>query len=588
MKTISRIALAAFACVAAYAQTPAITAVLDSATNTPNIAQGSIFIVKGTNLSAAGYVPAAPPPMLPTIAGTGVSITFTPAAGGAATPALMFYVYNVGGVNQLAALAPSKLAPGSYQVRVTYNNNTSAPFTATIVQRKFGLLTADGTGGGLAVVQNYVSQTQLDVNRFTTFTTSGITFSPAQPGGTLIAWGTGLGPIGGDDAQAPGAVDFRSQVDIKVIVGGVTITPFYAGRAPTLPGADQIDFTMPDNIPTGCTVSFQVSVGGVLSNPAFIAIAPSKGSAACTIPGLTTDQLSRLDQGGSFVAGNFNLTQFSTSTSNPLDPTSGPIQAKIESASGSFNRYPGTQLSSVSALTNSSGQCYVFRRTGKQNELIYGAAASALDAGAVTLTGPNSLNKTFTKTDNVYSLSLGTSFTGLQLPPGITLPPGFGGSPVITQGTFTVTGAGGADVGKFNASVTVGPALTLSADLPTTVSRSQALTIGWSGGNPTDTVALIGTSGAIVSGTGADTIYDSGVFICTTTADKKTLTAPASILGQMPATPATNGSGALIVQSATQVNSTNGMFTAPLVKGGNIDSGTFQASTGFLSQTTFQ
>jgi hypothetical protein len=399
----------------------------------------------------------------------------------------------------------------------------------------------------------------------------------------LIAWGTGLGPISGDDAQAPGAVDFRSQVDIKVIVGGVTITPFYAGRAPTLPGADQIDFTMPDNIPTGCTVSFQVSVGGVLSNPAFIAIAPSKGSAACTIPGLTTDQLSRLDQGGSFVAGNFNLTQSSTSMNVP---GFGNVSAKIEAASGAFNRYPGTQLSSVSALTNSSGQCYVFRRTGKQSELIYGTAASALDAGAVTLTGPNSLNKTFTKNaDNTYSLSLGTSITGL--PSGI---PGIGGGgPYIVQGTFTVaSAAGGADVGKFNASVTVGPALTLSADLPATVSRSQALTIGWSGGNPTDTVALIGTSGSIIGGTTDDPIYDSGVFICTTTADKKTLTAPASILGQMPATPATNGSGALIVQSATQVNSTNGMFTAPLVKGGNIDSGTFQASTGFLSQTTFQ
>ncbi len=41
---------------------PTITAVLDGASNTPNIAQGSIFIVKGSNLSASGYTPFAAAP----------------------------------------------------------------------------------------------------------------------------------------------------------------------------------------------------------------------------------------------------------------------------------------------------------------------------------------------------------------------------------------------------------------------------------------------------------------------------------------------------------------------------------------------
>ena len=40
---------------------PTISAVQDAASNTPNIAQGSIFIVKGSNLSASGYTPFAPP-----------------------------------------------------------------------------------------------------------------------------------------------------------------------------------------------------------------------------------------------------------------------------------------------------------------------------------------------------------------------------------------------------------------------------------------------------------------------------------------------------------------------------------------------
>src|SRR5437667_128381 len=59
------------------ATTPTVTAVQDAASNTPNIAQGSIFIVKGSNLSASGYTPFAPP--RPTVS-NGVKVTFTPVA----------------------------------------------------------------------------------------------------------------------------------------------------------------------------------------------------------------------------------------------------------------------------------------------------------------------------------------------------------------------------------------------------------------------------------------------------------------------------------------------------------------------------
>src|SRR5664279_2130304 len=58
---------------------PTITAVQDAASNTPNIAQGSIFIVKGSNLSASGYTPFGPP--RPTVS-SGVKVTFTPVSGG--------------------------------------------------------------------------------------------------------------------------------------------------------------------------------------------------------------------------------------------------------------------------------------------------------------------------------------------------------------------------------------------------------------------------------------------------------------------------------------------------------------------------
>ncbi len=51
--------LLALAAGAVFAQTPSITQVLDGGAYTNNVAQGSVIIVKGANLSASGYVPAA-------------------------------------------------------------------------------------------------------------------------------------------------------------------------------------------------------------------------------------------------------------------------------------------------------------------------------------------------------------------------------------------------------------------------------------------------------------------------------------------------------------------------------------------------
>src|ERR1035437_8001960 len=102
-RTYSSFALALLLCAGARAAAidttltvavPTITAVQDAASNTPNIAQGSIFIVKGTNLSASGYTPFAPP--RPTVSPSGsVKVTFTPVAGGSGTDVILVYLYNL-------------------------------------------------------------------------------------------------------------------------------------------------------------------------------------------------------------------------------------------------------------------------------------------------------------------------------------------------------------------------------------------------------------------------------------------------------------------------------------------------------------
>jgi uncharacterized protein (TIGR03437 family) len=546
---------------------PSITDVLDAGSYTKNIAQGSIFVVKGTNLSASGYT--ALPFPLPTSSG-GVTITFTPATGGAGTPAYLVYLYNQGGVNQLAALLPSTLAVGNYNVTVNYNGTASAGFPVQVVQRKLGLITADGSGTGLAVIQNYISAARLDIDRFTTFSSSGYTFSPSYPGQVLIAWGVGMGPVtGGDNTASPGFNFAANGVNVQVIVGGMSITPAYAGRAPGLAGADQINFTLPANVPTGCTVSFQVSVNNVLSNSTFIAIAPSASSGACVQPGYTTQQLSQYDQGAARTTGNFSLMQFTQT-----QPQVGTV--KINSANGQFVKYTGFQLAAMAqndVQVTTSGACTVIHNVSSSTSPTSGTS-TGLDAGAVTLSGPSgsSLNNTaYTQDPKTNAYSIGPSIDGV---------PGFGGgaSFSLVAGNYAVNGAGGKDIGRFSASVSMGVPLTITGGLPSAVVRSAGLPLNWTGGNASDLVEIFGSSS---TGTGANQTTDTWSFICTTNAGARTFTVPSSVLTQLPASSANGGS--LMVISGPFAS-----FTAPLVAGGNIDTGTFIGLVGIGASPAYQ
>jgi uncharacterized protein (TIGR03437 family) len=560
------------------ANTPVITAVLDAASYTKSIAQGSIFVVKGSNLSPSGLTQFSFP--LPTTSGTAtgnVKITFTPTAGGAGTDAYLVYLYNQSNVNQLAAILPSALATGNYNVTVTNNGTASATFAATVVQRKARIITQDSTGTGLAVVQNFVSQTQLDVDRFTTQTISGITVSPSKPGQVLIAWLTGMGPVtGGDNTASPGFDFSANGVDVQVLVGGTSIKPLYAGRAPGLAGADQINFVLPANVTTACTVPLQVSVNGQLSDTTFIAIAPSTSATACVDPNFTAAQLTSLDQGGSYNVGAFTLSQIAESV-----PQVGNV--KLNSIGGSFTRITGFQLSSAGRLqTVATNACQVYHIVGSQNQLGAVVSPTNLDAGTITLTGPSGSNLTSGVALNkdastkAYSLSLGFEGAGLPPIPGQI-------SATLVAGKYSLHGAGGPDVGVFDTSVTLGSPLTITGGLPSTVVRANGLPLAWSGGNSSDIVQIFGYAGT-TSGSGANITVDAWEFICTTTAGTGGFTVPSSILNQLPAITAAQisagtGTGALEVLSTA----TPGTFKAPLTAGGTTDAGYFSA---FLGQGT--
>ena len=531
---------------------PAITAVVDAAAYTANIAQGSVFVVKGTNLCPSGTVYGSVPYSSALL--NGVKITFTPAAGGAATDVYMVYTYGAGSVNQLAAILPSTVPVGNYNVTVTNAGTVSGSFSAAVVAHKFGIISVNGSGFGRAVVQNYISASQYDLDRYTTGTISGYTYSPAHPGQIIVIWGTGLGPISHPDNTLPGAIDLRATLTIQVLINGIAYTPdLYGGRAPSLPGADEIIMTLPAGVAVSCQDLLQISVNGQLSNATSISIAAGSDS-ACSAPGISTATLANLDQGGNYTFGTVTLAAGSSANNGP--------SIRVDAASQEFVALDADGLSTgtgSTAVVIPNNTCVVARQivtvaTGTGATINF----KLLDAGIVLLNGPNTVN---------VPLSAQTLLNGQV--GGVTVVAGG----VLAAGTYTVNGLGGNDVGKFQTSITIPQPLVVTGTIGKNISRSVDLPIAWTGGG-TLPVTISAASALAVPGTNPQQI-DSGVVTCVTTADKGGFTIPTGMLQQLPAA---NGSVTLVVNTAAIG------FTAPLVAGGNVDIA--QIGAGFQSRFT--
>ena len=274
---------------------PAVYDVEDAASYTSGIAQGGLFIVTGYRLCPEG-LRISPPPFQETF--NGVTVTLRPFAGEDAINAFIMYTYSDQGDDQIAAVLPSSLAPGVYDVTVTNGSTTiTGPAKARIVPRKYRSFANNQQGYGLAVIQNYVNAARVDRNMFVAGTIGGVAKGPATPGQTVILWGLGLGAISKPDNEAPGVLDLRASMDLRVAVGGADVDVLYAGRSPEFPGVDQINFTLPADVATGCNVALEVIVDGSPSNPVTMAIAPP-GQDACEHPFLSKDSLENVKGAG--------------------------------------------------------------------------------------------------------------------------------------------------------------------------------------------------------------------------------------------------------------------------------------------------
>src|SRR6185437_4307831 len=186
----------------AFAQQPLIfnRSVLNAASYMPPrlpggaIAQGSIFSVFGARIGPATPQQVNAFPLSTTY--NGVSITVT--QGSTTVNAIPIYVSS----GQINAIMPSNAPIGTASLRVTSPSGVTNVMTVHIAASAFGIFTATGTGLGPGILQNFITQANQPINSATI---------PAQPGQTIILWGTGRGPVA-NDAVAPTAGSLAANV----------------------------------------------------------------------------------------------------------------------------------------------------------------------------------------------------------------------------------------------------------------------------------------------------------------------------------------------------------------------------------------
>ena len=256
------------------AAAPTITGIGNAASNrlfASPVAQGSIFIIQGSGLGPTSISGASKPFQGTTLSGTSVAVT----VGSTTVNALMYYTSD----GQVAALLPSNTPTGTGMFTVTYNGQNSNTVNHGIASNNIGLFTIDSTGQGPGIL-TYPDYSLVSTVKASNCGGPNTTCGAANPGDTLILWGTGLGPVTGDDASGAGLGQNMPNLALSMWVGGLPASVIYQGRSGCCVGEDQIVFTVPNNVPTGCAVPLVLEVNGQISNTAVMPIA--NGGRSCT------------------------------------------------------------------------------------------------------------------------------------------------------------------------------------------------------------------------------------------------------------------------------------------------------------------
>ncbi|MCC6860333.1 MAG: hypothetical protein IT158_17320 [Bryobacterales bacterium] len=525
------------------------------------VAQGSVFIVKGFNLGPSRLVTASSFPLQDELGGTSLEVTV------GETKVKPYLIYSSYG--QVAALLPSGTPPGEGSLTLSYGGKTTSAVSIHVVRNSFGIFSVNQAGTGPGSIQNVNSETDRPVNAL---------FRPARQNQAVIVWGTGLGPVTGDEQAGLLVGDLPYAVE--VFVGGRPASILYKGRSGCCAGIDQIAVEVPQGV-EGCYVPVAVKVGDSVSN--FVTIAVAADGAECRdLPVLRAEDLARVKQGQSLNLARLELMRIELE----VDTGSMSAEAVMEAGFGAFVRYRpyelmrGTDIQSYwRAGAPSPGYCAVVPATSNEDvplplyEDPYSNGPAALravrlDAGPqLYLSGRNGI-KTFTRSNGAYFGFLG----GLD-PYEERLSPTY-----LDPGEYALDNReGGAEVGAFTTSLTVPerPVWLNRQDLRE-VDRSADLTISWRSPNPEKeqvTVFALSASGESLP----------TALLCTQDATAGQITVPAWMLSAMQVSETYEGLplGVLGVMSSTA--GPGSFFTAP-----GIDAGVVQVAQGRARYLAFR
>jgi uncharacterized protein (TIGR03437 family) len=484
---------------------------------TPNfaIAQGSIFVLYGVNMAPAGLLQQGFDPALERNLG-GVSIKTT--VGGTTTEAIPYYV----SPGQLAAILPSATPVGAGTMTVTYNGQTSPPFALTVVQSAFGILTLGGNGLGTAAVYDldytYITPTHA-----------------ANPGQVVYFWGTGQGPDPNDETVVIAAPQNLANLPFEFFIGNKPARVVYHGRS-AFPGLDQIAVEIPAGV-SGCYASVYAKTGNLISNFASIPVAATGRTCADWFTS-SADVERLLGTGKTEV----NLGWFYLSRFLSYSPGFAGVPATLntqDSATAQFVRYTPFDSSNWGSVGGFANPGCVVTTYATDNPFA-SPIVKRLDAGpSVTLTLPDGTTRTLAMLQGFnYAFSVNDATPGAQL--------------IIPEagGTFRFNAPGGADVGAAEATIAANNPLVWNEHTTISeVSRTQPLTLTWTGGAPGGFVII---QGGTFAGPNAE-IFTS--FGCTAPVEAGSFTVPRDVLASMVAStvisPQNIPTGTLLVQHFT-------------------------------------
>ncbi|MBI3667284.1 MAG: hypothetical protein HY236_13840 [Acidobacteria bacterium] len=524
------------------------------------IAQGSLFVVFGLNLGPTQLQQSSSFPLPLRLGGSSVRVEVE----GAQLDAIMIYTSAI----QLAALLPSNTPTGNGTLTVTYNGIVSNPAPIKVVPSAFGIYTIAQNGRGPGVVTN------------PSYQVNSASFS-ANPGETLIIWGTGLGPVSGDEGAGP--LPGSLGTDTQVFVGAKSARVEYAGRSGCCAGLDQIAFDVPPGV-EGCFVPLAVRTGGVVSNFPSLSIAP-QGRQCAEPAGVPVTAMTKAAAGGNLRVGAIALGQNdligAVESSIGLKETSAPLLTALDLMLWpGRTTAPATQQSSKELRERARQAIQHYKQDRRQGKpvrlnrqsvqrILAAPAEESVTAGFSSLRNISPLLSHLISTVSAVGAcsvltcgnldcGLGSAIpltpgnrgfgSALDAGPGLTLsgPSGPLAVPKVASGKYgatfpaigppgqlppadySVAGPGGADVGTFSAHLTVGAPLSwTNKDAISLVDRSQDLTVTWNRERVTGYVVVGGLFSSPVSGA-------LEIFICGERSATGSVTIPSFVLSALP------------------------------------------------------